>query len=170
MFTSFIQHQKLLQAWRSKIYPVTDCLIPFMDPTCRTQFSWPRNTLWIETPQGNTLIFRKIASLGFLDTYFFYFSSSFSGAHPPASCLSPPLAMPGLPWSLCSREWLFKKRAFRLESQGWSQIPVSEACALHSIAVWPRATYLTFLCYGLHFCKMGIMVSYRVFVKIIWVI
>ena len=35
------------------------CLIPSMDLTWDTLFSWPRTTFWMETPEGNTLICRK---------------------------------------------------------------------------------------------------------------
>lgn len=146
------------------------CLIPSKNSICNTQFSWPRNTLWMETPEGNTLIFRKVASLGFLDTF-----SSTSPlpplcAHPSEApllaALRPPLQCQGSPWSLCCGGCLFKKPMLGLENPDCSQMPGYGAHTFHSTAMWPRATYVAFPCLGLHTCKMGIMVSYRIVVKI----
>lgn len=35
------------------------CLIPSLGPTCNTQFWGPTTALWVETPEGTTVIFRK---------------------------------------------------------------------------------------------------------------
>lgn len=129
----------------------------------------------METLERNTLIFRNIVSFVFLDTFFFHFSLlwvlilltllCWAPFLLPCNGRVPPVPRP-LPWSLCSRGGSSRNPLFRtgesmLQPDAWAL-----TCTFHSIAMWPRATYLAFLGLGLYISKMEIMVSYRVAVKI----
>lgn len=125
-----------------------------MDTTCNTQFSWPRSTLWVETPEGNTLNFRKsLSSLGFLVASLSHFSTSSSGC---SSSCSSSVGCPTSPWqrqgspSPCALGCGSLSSPLEKQSPDGHQLPGHEGCYFHLIAVWPRATYLTFLCLGVH--------------------
>lgn len=66
----------------------------------------------------------------------------------------PPLQCQGFPWSPVSRVRVFKQLHLGADQPGCSQLPGHEACFLHLTAVWPRATYLNFLCLGWYIYKV----------------
>lgn len=158
------------------IHRLTDSVLSLpWDQSVTLKFLWPRNILWMETLERNTLIFRNIAPFGFLDTFFFHFSLLGVLFLLKLLCWVPfllpcngrfPLYPHPPPWFLCSwggssRNPLFRTGESRLQPDAWAW-----TCTFHSIAMWPRATYVALLGLGLYISKMEIMVSYRVAMKI----